>query len=117
MSEIALITGATSGIGAACAQVFAREGYNLILTGRRRERLEKLAAELTAQFKVKVFTLMFDIRDREQVNEKLEDLPAEWQKIAILVNNAGLSLGLDPIQNGNIEDWETMIDTNIKGLL
>jgi len=117
MSEIALITGATSGIGAACAQVFAREGYNLILTGRRQERLEKLAAALTNQFKVKVFTLTFDIRDREQVNEKLEALPAEWQEIAILVNNAGLSLGLDPIQNGNIEDWETMIDTNIKGLL
>lgn len=117
MSEIALITGATSGIGTACAQVFAREGYDLILTGRRQERLEKLAAALTAQFKVQVFPLNFDIRDREQVTEKLGDLPAEWQKIAILVNNAGLSLGLDPIQNGNIADWETMIDTNIKGLL
>lgn len=81
MSEIVLITGATSGIGAACAQVFVREGYDLILTGRRQERVEKLAAALTAQFKISVLTLTFDIRKREQVTTKSEGLPAEWQKI------------------------------------
>ncbi len=117
MSKIALITGATAGIGEACAQVFARENYNLILTGRRADRLEKLAQELKATYKMDVVTLCFDVRKREDVISKLEGLPSEWKKVDVLINNAGLSQGLDPIQNGSYDDWETMIDTNIKGLL
>ncbi len=117
MSKIALVTGATSGIGEACAHVFARERYDLILTGRRADRLEKIAAQLIAEYNVKVKVLEFDVRDRESVFAKLEELTEDWRKVNVLVNNAGLSQGLDPIQNGNIDDWETMIDTNIKGLL
>jgi 3-hydroxy acid dehydrogenase/malonic semialdehyde reductase len=117
MSKIALITGATSGIGEACAHLFAREHYNLVLTGRRADRLEKLAKKLNNEFNVEVAVSSFDVRDRNQVIKSLEELPAEWKKVNVLVNNAGLSQGLDPIQNGNLDDWDTMIDTNIKGLL
>ncbi len=117
MSKIALITGATAGIGEACAHVFARERYDLILTGRRTDRLQKIASELVSEYNVVVKILEFDVRDRESVIKNLEELPDDWKKINVLVNNAGLSQGLDPIQNGNIDDWETMIDTNIKGLL
>jgi 3-hydroxy acid dehydrogenase/malonic semialdehyde reductase len=117
MPKIALITGATAGIGEACAHVFARERYDLILTGRRDDRLEKLAQQLTSEYNVEVKTLTFDVRERDEVINSLEDLPDTWKKVNVLVNNAGLSQGLDPIQNGNYEDWETMIDTNIKGLL
>ena len=117
MSKIALITGATSGIGEACAHVFAREGYNLILTGRRLERLEKLAKKLNDKYNTGIATCEFDVQDKEAVAANLENLPAAWKKIDVLINNAGLSQGLDPIQNGQISDWETMIDTNVKGLL
>lgn len=117
MSKIALITGATAGIGEACANVFAREGYNLILTGRRLDRLEKLAAQLNKKYNVEVAVSSFDVRNREQVIENLEGLPAKWKKVNVLINNAGLSQGLDPIQNGSYDDWDTMIDTNVKGLL
>lgn len=117
MSKITLITGATAGIGEACAHVFARERYDVIITGRRADRLEKLAQQLRNEYNVKVLTSEFDVRDREEVISKLEALPAEWKKINVLVNNAGLSQGLDPIQDGSYEDWETMIDTNVKGLL
>ena len=117
MAKIALITGATSGIGEACAHLFAREHYNLILTGRRLDRLEKLAKDLNSKFDVEVTVSSFDVRNREQVAAKLENLPENWKKVDVLINNAGLSQGLDPIQKGNIDDWETMIDTNIKGLL
>jgi 3-hydroxy acid dehydrogenase/malonic semialdehyde reductase len=117
MTKIALITGATAGIGEACAHVFAREGYNLILTGRREDRLEKLAEQLNETYNVEIAILSFDVRNREQVIENLEGLPEKWKLVDVLVNNAGLSQGLDPIQNGNVDDWETMIDTNIKGLL
>lgn len=117
MSKITLITGATAGIGEACAHVFARERYDIIITGRRADRLEKLAQQLRKEYNVKVLTSEFDVRDREEVISKLEALPDEWKKINVLVNNAGLSQGLDPIQDGSYEDWETMIDTNIKGLL
>jgi len=117
MSKITLITGATAGIGEACAHVFARERYDVIITGRRADRLEKLAQQLKKEYNVKVFTLEFDVRNREEVISKLEALPDEWKKVNVLVNNAGLSQGLDPIQDGSYEDWETMIDTNIKGLL
>ncbi|MDN3547556.1 SDR family oxidoreductase [Mucilaginibacter aquaedulcis] len=117
MAKIALITGATAGIGLACAEVFAREGFNLILTGRRLDRLEQLADKLNKKYNVEIAVSSFDIRNREQVIENLEGLPAKWRKVNVLVNNAGLSQGLDPIQNGNYDDWDTMIDTNIKGLL
>jgi 3-hydroxy acid dehydrogenase/malonic semialdehyde reductase len=117
MTKIALITGATSGIGEACAHLFAREHYNLILTGRRLDRLEKLAKKLNNKYSVEIAFYAFDVRDRAEVIKNLEDLPAKWKKVNVLVNNAGLSQGLDPIQNGNYDDWDTMIDTNIKGLL
>lgn len=117
MSKIALITGATAGIGEACAHVFARERYDLILTGRREDRLGKLAQQLRREYNVEVIVSSFDVRDREEVISKLEELSPEWKRVNVLINNAGLSQGLDPIQKGNYEDWETMIDTNIKGLL
>jgi len=117
MSKIALITGATAGIGEACAHVFARERFDLILTGRRDDRLEKLAKQLNSEYNIEVVIAAFDVRDREETIKHLEDLPDEWKKVNVLVNNAGLSQGLDPIQNGSYDDWETMIDTNIKGLL
>jgi len=117
MAKIALITGATAGIGEATAEVFAREGYNLILTGRRLERLDKLAARLNKKYNVEVAVSSFDVRNRDEVLDNLEKLPAKWKKVNVLVNNAGLSQGLDPIDKGSIDDWDTMIDTNIKGLL
>ncbi|MDB4926224.1 SDR family oxidoreductase [Mucilaginibacter sp.] len=117
MAKIALITGATAGIGEACANLFARENYNLILTGRRLDRLEKLAAHLNKKYNTEVAVCAFDVRDREQVITNLDNLPAKWKKVNVLINNAGLSQGLDPIQNGSLDDWDTMIDTNVKGLL
>jgi 3-hydroxy acid dehydrogenase/malonic semialdehyde reductase len=117
MSKIALITGATSGIGEACAHLFAREHYNLVLTGRRTDRLEKLAKKLNTEYNTEIAISSFDVRDREQVVSNLEELPANWKKVNVLINNAGLSQGLDPIQKGSYDDWDTMIDTNIKGLL
>ena len=117
MAKIALITGATSGIGEACAHTFAREGYNLVLTGRRLNRLEKLAASLNKKHDIEVAIAAFDVQNREETITNLEDLPAKWKKVDVLINNAGLSQGLDPIQKGDYTDWETMIDTNIKGLL
>ncbi|WP_448697620.1 SDR family NAD(P)-dependent oxidoreductase [Mucilaginibacter sp. AW1-3] len=117
MSKIALITGATAGIGEACAHTFAREKYNLVLTGRRADRLETLSKKLTEQYGVEVIALVFDVRERDIVIAKLEELPSQWKKVDVLINNAGLSQGLDPIQNGKYSDWETMIDTNVKGLL
>jgi len=117
MAKIALITGATSGIGEACAHVFARERYNVILTGRRLDRLEKLAAHINKEYNVEVAICAFDVRDKEEVISNLENLPNHWRKVNVLVNNAGLSQGLDPINKGSFDDWDTMIDTNIKGLL
>lgn len=117
MAKIALITGATAGIGEACAHLFAREKYNLILTGRRLDRLEKLAARLNKKYDIEVAVSAFDVRERQQVIDNLEGLPAKWKRVNVLINNAGLSQGLDPIQNGDYDDWDTMIDTNVKGLL
>ncbi len=117
MAKIALITGATSGIGEACAHTFAREGYSLVLTGRRVDRLEKLATLLNEKYDAEVAVSAFDVQDREDTITSLENLPSEWKMVDVLINNAGLSQGLDPIQNGKYSDWETMIDTNIKGLL
>ncbi len=117
MAKIALITGATAGIGEATAELFAREGYNLILTGRRIDRLDKLAAHLNKKYNVEVAVSSFDVRNRDEVVENLEGLPAKWKKVNVLINNAGLSQGLDPIDKGDMDDWDRMIDTNVKGLL
>lgn len=113
---IILITGATSGIGLACARKFAANGDKLILTGRNEQRLAEIKAELVAQG-TPVQTLVFDVRDRESAKSALASLPSDWQAIDVLVNNAGLALGLEPEYAGSFDDWETMIDTNIKGLL
>jgi len=112
-----LITGATSGIGEACATLFAREKYDVILTGRRLDRLEKLAAQLKEEYHVATTILNFDVSNKDEVVHHLENLSAEWKQIDVLINNAGLSQGLEPLQNGDFNDWDKMIDTNIKGLL
>ncbi|RYY35101.1 MAG: SDR family NAD(P)-dependent oxidoreductase [Sphingobacteriaceae bacterium] len=117
MLKIALITGATAGIGEACAKIFAAQNYNLILAARRQDRLDKLAKELIDAYGIKVHTVVLDVRDKQAVAEKLGWLPDEWKKVDVLINNAGLSLGLDPINTGDTNDWDTMIDTNVKGLL
>ncbi len=117
MERIALVTGATAGIGRAVALLLAKEGCNLIITGRREERLQELKEQITAQYGVKVLALCFDVRSLESVEKYLGNLPAEWQNIEVLINNAGLAVGLNPLQEGVIDDWERMIDTNIKGLL
>ena len=116
MNKIVLITGATSGIGLACARKFAENGDKLILTGRNGQRLAEVRKELT-DTGAEVLTLVFDVRNREAAIKALSELPQEWQEIDVLVNNAGLALGLEPEYEGNFDDWETMIDTNIKGLL
>ena len=112
-NKIVLITGASSGIGAACARKFAEQGARLILAARRLERLAKLAAELP----VETHLIQLDVRDQKAVEKAIGSLPSEWKTIDILVNNAGLSRGLDKLHEGRIDDWEEMIDTNVKGLL
>ena len=113
MKKVVLITGATSGIGLACARKFAANGDRLILTGRNQQRLDEIKKEIDAE----VVTLAFDVRNREEAERQLGSLPADWQAIDVLVNNAGLALGLEPEYEGNLDDWDAMIDTNIKGLL
>lgn len=115
MTHTALITGATSGIGKATALAFAAKGINLILCGRRKDALEKLAEELGSR--VNIHTLRFDVRDNQEVSKAIQSLPADFSQIDILVNNAGNAHGLDPIHKGNLEDWDSMIDINVKGLL
>jgi 3-hydroxy acid dehydrogenase/malonic semialdehyde reductase len=117
MAKIALITGASSGIGEACAHIFAQQGYHLILLGRRENLLEKIAHHLTAKYAIEVKKIQADVRDKENINYVLETLPAAWKNVDVLINNAGLSQGLDPIDKGDTDDWDVMIDTNIKGLL
>jgi NADP-dependent 3-hydroxy acid dehydrogenase YdfG len=117
MSKIILITGASSGFGKATATKFAAGGWNVILTGRRKEKLEALAKALESNYGIKTLCLNFDVQDKKAVFDNLQNLPTEWQAINILVNNAGLALGRDSFENANLEDWETMIDTNVKGLL
>lgn len=117
MKKIALITGATSGIGKAIAAKLAKEGYNIIITGRRQERLNEISNILEKQYQTKVLTRSFDVRKYQEVEKNLGNLPQEWKNIDILVNNAGLAVGLNPIHQGVVDDWERMIDTNIKGLL
>lgn len=115
-NKIALITGATSGIGRACARKFAKAGYRVILTGRRADKLAEIESELLAEG-AEVLVLIFDVRDRNAATLAIEGLPQEWKEVDVLVNNAGLALGLEPEYEGDYDDWDTMIDTNIKGLL
>ena len=112
-----LITGATSGIGKATADLFAKNGYNLIITGRRKERLDEVSIELEKVHRIKIKTLAFDVRDKDAAAKAIKSLKKEWKKIDILINNAGKAKGFSPIHEGNLDHWEEMIDTNIKGLL
>lgn len=114
--KIALITGATSGIGAACARRFAHEGYDLILAGRNQEKLHEISLQLQKEG-TDVLTLAFDITDREAAMQAVSQLNDRWSQIDVLINNAGLALGLEKEYEGNMDEWDTMIDTNIKGLL
>jgi 3-hydroxy acid dehydrogenase / malonic semialdehyde reductase len=117
MKKTVFITGATSGFGEACAYKFAADNYKLILNGRRQDRLEKLQKKLEGQFKVSCYLLPFDVQDQEEVFKSVNRLPDEWKQIDVLINNAGLALGKDPFQDADLADWDTMIDTNVKGLL
>jgi NADP-dependent 3-hydroxy acid dehydrogenase YdfG len=117
MKKLALVTGATSGIGKATAMLLAENGYSLILTGRRTETLDAVKKEAEIKHKAEVLALNFDVRDKEAVEKAIEALPERWRKIDVLVNNAGLAVGLNHIQDGVVDDWERMIDTNVKGLL
>jgi NADP-dependent 3-hydroxy acid dehydrogenase YdfG len=116
-NKLVFITGASSGIGAACAKHFARAGARLLLCSRRTEALESLAAELHKEHGVETRTFALDVSQQTQVAQTLKDLPDSWKHIDILLNNAGLAAGLDPIQEGKLSDWEEMINTNVKGLL
>ena len=117
MRKIVFISGATSGIGEASAIKFAHNQYDLIITGRRVERLNALARKLESETGAEVLPLVFDVRNWTEVEHIIKSLPEKWQKIDVLLNNAGLAAGLDPVQDGNIDNWERMIDTNVKGLL
>jgi NADP-dependent 3-hydroxy acid dehydrogenase YdfG len=116
MHKIALITGATAGIGKACAEKFAAGGYHLILTGRREERLQALKQQLESAT-IEVITLCFDVQVRSEVFNAIEQLPEKWKNIDLLINNAGLALGRDSFENADIDDWDTMMHTNVDGLL
>lgn len=117
MAKTVLVTGATSGFGKAIATVFAKNGYNVCITGRREERLQELKTELEKTYNVNITTLSFDIRKREEVIKAVNELKTQYDTIDILVNNAGLAAGLSTIDEGDMDDWDTMIDTNVKGLL
>lgn len=117
MNKTILITGATSGIGKACAVKFAAAGFNIIITGRRNERLVQVKEELEKEFNIQVLPLCFDVQDRQAVTAAFVDLPKEWQKIDVLINNAGLALGRDSFEDADMDDWETMLNTNVHGLL
>jgi len=117
MAKIIMITGASAGIGQACAEIFAKNGYNLILAARRLDRLEKLAEQLTSDHGVEVEILEMDVRSKASVLNAWQHLPDKWKRVDVLINNAGLSQGLDPIFEGDTDDWDRMIDTNVKGLL
>jgi hypothetical protein len=117
MHKIALITGATSGFGKAIAEKFALGSWNCIITGRRADRLHAFADELREKYQVRVLSLVFDVQHKEEVFQNLTELPKEWRDIDVLVNNAGLALGRDTFDKGSLKDWDTMIDTNVKGLL
>ncbi len=115
--SIVMITGASSGFGKACAKQFASAGYDLLINARRADRLEALKTELESNYPIKVYTIPFDVRDNAAVEAAFSALPEKWQQIDILINNAGLAAGRDAFQDGDLADWETMIDTNLKGLM
>ena len=117
MNSIVLITGATSGIGEACAKKFAAAKHDLIITGRRKERLDELKNDLESEHGISVLPLCFDVQDKAVVFNSINNLSAEWQNIAILINNAGLALGRDSFEDADLNDWETMLNTNVHGLL
>ncbi len=117
MDKIAFITGATAGIGEACAHRLAKEGYNMIIAGRRAENLYNLEKALKSEYNCQVLTLVLDVRHLQAVENAVASLPETWKNIDLLINNAGLAVGVSPIQEGIIDDWERMIDTNVKGLL
>ena len=117
MNKTVLITGASSGIGEACAKKYAADGDRLILTGRRADRLNALKTELEKDFSTEILVLIFDVQDKKAVDKNLGTLPTEWQKIDLLINNAGLAAGKDSFENADINDWETMLNTNVHGLL
>ncbi|WP_298301134.1 SDR family NAD(P)-dependent oxidoreductase [Hydrotalea sp.] len=117
MDKIILITGATSGFGKAIAKLFAENKWNLILTGRRKERLVQLCSELEQKNGIKTLPLVFDVQDRNAVFASIENIPDEWKRMDVLVNNAGLALGREPFDKASIDDWETMLNTNVKGLM
>ena len=117
MKKIALITGATSGIGKATAERLAKDGFDIIITGRRKEKLQELESLLQKEYKAEVLSLEFDVRNYTEVEKHLGNLTERWKNVDVLVNNAGLAVGLNSIQEGVVDDWERMIDTNIKGLL
>ncbi|MBN1302219.1 MAG: SDR family oxidoreductase [Melioribacteraceae bacterium] len=116
-NKTVLITGASSGIGEACAYSFAKEGARLILTARRLALLENIAGEIKEKYSVEVLPLQLDVRDKIEVNRKLSRLPAEWSAVDILINNAGLAKGMETVYEADLDNWDTMIDTNVKGLL
>lgn len=117
LNQIVLITGATSGIGEACAKIFAKNGYHLIICGRRKEKLDKMSSKFTLKYGTEVIGLSFDIRDLDSVNKAIKGLKGKWKSVDILINNAGLAKGFSPIYEGKINEWEQMIKTNICGLL
>lgn len=117
MNKIVLITGATSGIGKACAIKFASAKYDVIITGRRNDRLTELKAQLENDYGIEVLTLCFDVQNKQATNTALTNLPLHWQKIDVLINNAGLALGRDSFENADMNDWETMLNSNVHGLL
>jgi len=117
MKKIAMITGATSGIGRATAILLAQNNFSIIITGRRQQLLNELKREVEVKYKQNVLSICFDVRNLDEVEKAIDGIPSGWKNIDVLVNNAGLSVGLNPIQRGIIDDWERMIDTNIKGLL
>jgi 3-hydroxy acid dehydrogenase/malonic semialdehyde reductase len=112
-----LITGATSGIGKACAHLFAQQGFRMILVARKQDKLERIGKHFTDKYAVEIKTLLADVRDRSAVAAVMDGLPEDWKQVDVLINNAGLSLGLEPIDQGDLNDWDNMIDTNVKGLL
>lgn len=117
MRKIALITGATAGIGKATAEILAKNNFNVIITGRRTDRLEELEISLKKETDAEILSLAFDVRNKSEVDNAIESLPEKWRSIDVLVNNAGLAVGLNHIDKGVVDDWERMIDTNVKGLL
>jgi len=117
MYKIILITGATSGFGKAIAEKFAASQWNLIITGRRKERLDLIAKELSTTYGVEVLPLVFDVQDKNAVFTSISGIPEKWKNVDVLVNNAGLALGRDNFENASLTDWETMLDTNVKGMM